>query len=303
MLRAMFDGHGLSDPAQVGQLVASAQHSPSREEFPYDAAVVEAWFRGELLPTPEAFTAISDICHSRTNGSECDALEQAYELAEVHPRPRHLTELSVTLQARFKATGLTLKEMVREIARTGTPISESEGSAMALLSSACTGEKTFSPARLAACDSAFSQHGISGPPLATLHTLARIERSDATYTPPNTPDGSFGHMLKACRLRLGLGMQQMADAISEVTGKSLSHMSVNMWEKGSLPARDSFPNTDAITVYGTLLSAADAAQPTLEPWWTPTREQDMRSAHAKALAKALDKPLHGRTFGPAYRGG
>lgn len=299
-LRALFDSVGMASDTEVGKLVADAQHAPPRDGVPYDPAVIAAWCSGALLPTPEAFTAISELCHTRGNHAQCDALEQAYDAALGEPHSRHISEVSVTLQARVKATGLTLDQMAMALADQGTPLSDSSASARVMLHTDYAGKRSLSPERLAAYDKVLSRLGIDGPPLVALDALERMERSNVAYAPPSVPEGSLGSMLKACRLRLGLSMHRMAEAIASITGKPISHMAVYGWENGTLPSRDSFPMTDPITVYGTLLSAAETRAGEIEPWWTPAREQEMRTAHAQAIATAHDHHTTGWPLSPAY---
>lgn len=279
LLRMALQRAGLTDPVLIGELAALAQETPVRESLPYHPAVVTSWMAGSSVPGPAAFSALQDMLMDTAPA----ALEDAYEAAWLHAP--HSTEMSIVFRARMQSAGFTLSTLAKTLAEhgygsaTGMPLNDST------LSFWGSGKIVLPDAVLPLLDQLLpAENGVA---LQQLRALSMPNPDEALEKAAQT--GDIHRALRYLRRAVDLSYKDMAKAITtHLPGdKSISGDSVRGWEllsqkKGShLPIGETFRGTDAVTLYGAVLSEHGRGG------WFADHENHLRGLLEKAVRQHM----------------
>lgn len=268
---------GLTDTAQIGQMVAASQLAPCRKKLPYHAGVVEAWFSGTYIPTPPAFDAMLGLLINSPN-----AVAQLENLYFHTDQLTNDTELTVTVRAKKNRACLAPSDVIDFMASDG--VHDGQPIAKSTLSEKWNGNIPFHDEELHSLDRLFTCE----PSLISLRTDERASAFQADWQKAHAMD-DFGDLLRACRHYLAKSQHDMANALSMRLGleEPLSHTTICIWETNEhLPHRSLFKGTDVVTVYAALMQEAQATRPQLdEPAWTADHEKTLRAV----LLQRLDR--------------
>lgn len=269
---------GLHDPATIGALVAANEESSHRETLPYHPAMVTAWMQGRALPNESAFAALSDMLADKIHTT---TLESTYESALLYGKTP--SELGLNLQARYKPYGFTLSSLCKALAEHGVRTRYGTVYSPSGLANIISGDYEMPRTMAVALDDLLPcKEGEI--PFQRLHDMTHPTPESFLEKAAQTND--IHRALRYMRRALGFSLQSMADAISEQLPEKekLSQVSVLNWEKlshkpySSLPTTQGFGGSDAITVYGDILT---------EHGFGPWAEQHDR--HLRAILKnAID---------------
>ncbi|MBX9727098.1 MAG: hypothetical protein K2X09_07520 [Rickettsiales bacterium] len=283
-LHAAFASVNLTDPKQIGELVAAAQEYPERETIPYHPAVVEAWFSGEALPESNSFEAILSLL-SDTNA--IGHLEYAHELASLNPPSA--SEISVVMKHRMQEGGFILATLSKALYDLGCKDRKGNAYNEATISQWRSGINPITPSALPPLDKLLT----AAPEEPTLARLSCIDHPPPGFALAKAAGSTNIHAaLRHVRNAMQMSRNALANEIGAYLpdGKTITGAAINQWEsegggsvKSTIPSRSTFTGTDAMTVYGQILTDHGHGE-----WWQQTGENIMR--------RLLDQEIHRRGY-------
>jgi hypothetical protein len=290
LLKNGFEQIGLTDPARIGQLVATAQENPEREDMPYHPEVVTAWLEGRGLPSPAAFDAIRDLLGDQQPLN----FEFAYDDAQSY---LHENELGALLRGYFKRPGIdgeipgmTCSKLSLRLYELGACSKKGSRKGQPLNSGTIgcwlTGAEKIPSRFLPVLDQLFPPE----PPYASMTAIRLWEEPETHHwaEAANAKDihTAFHH------IRLALGCEngdKLAKGIAAESGISVSGRTVLNWEQPSdeyFPNARSFKDQNPIDVYCAIIRRINPdwlAQPSAAGGQT-TNEEHFRHLFDEGLA-------------------
>lgn len=283
-LRAAFASVNLTDPKEIGELLAAAQEYPERESIPYHPAFVEAWFSGEALPACNSFEAILSLLDDTNAVAH---LEYAYELASLNPPSAK--EISVVMKHRMQEGGFMLATLSKALYDLGCTDRKGNAYNEATISQWRSGIHPITPSALTPLDKLLT--AASGEP--TLARLTCVDLPPPGFALAKAAGSTNVHSaLRHVRNAMQMGRNALANEIGAYLpdGKTITGSAINQWEteeggsvRSTIPSRRTFTGTDAMTVYGQILTDHGHGE-----WWQQTGEKIMR--------RLLDQEIHRRGY-------
>lgn len=268
-----------------GMLIA--QTEGESRPFPYGAHTINGWTTGELLPTLEAFTALSAVItrYSPALAAQNAALKEQFHEA-LHwqsKQPHHATEFSHALKTAFMNSGMsydTLAEHFKALNHTPTPLLPATADYCRQMFQTC---RQLVPSKRFTIALAEITPPLT-PSILALHDHALRREADQLW--PNNPN-DFGAMLKACRVRLGESQPQFAKRLSGFIEKgTLVADLISDWETNrTFPRYALRPGEMRSDPIIAMMHAAEQSDPVLKamghPWFTAEKEAAMRAVKGR----------------------